>query len=167
MTQTKLTEQGKQLLLMDLCARLPYGVMCDMGLKHPLQLQRILVDKLDGNLLDFYEDGNDYQVYLSEVKPHLRPMSSITEEELNEMKTLCSIYIPTDSPTIGFEDYGIVVFTHHLTNNTYSFKLNIDIIDWLNKNMFDYRGLIYKGLAVKAAEKDLKMIFKVISFLLS
>ena len=162
-----MTQEEKELLLKDLSARLPYGVLCDMGLEHPLPLQRIFVDRLDGILLDFYEDGDDYQVDLSDVKPHLGPMSSMTEEELNEMKTLCSIYIPTDSPTIGFEDYGIVVFTHHLTNNTYSFKLNIDIIDWLNKNMFDYRGLIYKGLAVKAAEKDLKMIFKVISFLLS
>jgi hypothetical protein len=162
-----MTQEEKELLLKDLSARLPYGVLCDMGLEYPLPLQRIFVDRLDGILLDFYEDGDDYQVYLTEVKPHLRPMSSMTDEELNEMKALCSIYIPTDSPTIGFEDYGILVFTHHLTNNTYSFKLNIDIIDWLNKNMFDYRGLIDKGLAVKATEKDLKMIFKIISFLLS
>jgi predicted AlkP superfamily phosphohydrolase/phosphomutase len=79
-------------------------------------------------------------------------MSSMTEEELNELKTLCSIYIPTDSPIIGFEDYGIVVFTHHLTNNMYSFKLNMCVIDWLNAHHFDYRGLIEKGLALEAPE---------------
>ena len=76
-----MTYEDKELLLQDLCARLPYGVLCNIGLKYPFQLQRIFVDRLDGILLDFYEDGDDYQVYLSEVKPYLRPMSSMTEEE--------------------------------------------------------------------------------------
>jgi hypothetical protein len=78
-----MTQEDKDLLLVDLCARLPYGVFCNMGLDYPLPLQRLLVDKLDGILLDFYEDGKDYQVYLGEVKPYLRPMSSMTEEEYN------------------------------------------------------------------------------------
>ena len=78
----------------------------------------------------------------------------MTEEEMEELKTLCSIYIPTDSPNIGFEDYGIIVFTHHLTNNTYSFKLNLSVIDWLNKKMFDYRGLIEKNLAIAVTKEN-------------
>ena len=137
-----MTQEEKELLLKDLSARLPYGVLCDMGLEYPLPLQRIFVDRLDGILLDFYEDGDDYQVYLTEVKPHLRPMSSMTEEEKEKYHKLCDSY------------YGIYFDT-------------INSIDWLNKYHFDYRGLIDKGLAVKATEKDLKMIFKIISFLLS
>ena len=48
-----MTHEDKELLLQDLSARLPYGVMCNIGLKYPLQLQRIFVDRLDGILLTF------------------------------------------------------------------------------------------------------------------
>lgn len=148
MTQTKLTEQDKKLLLMDLCARLPYGVMCNMGLKYPLQLQRILVDKLDGNLLDFYEDGNDYQVYLSEVKPYLRSMSSMTEEEYKELRTIINdwwnkeLFTLTEEPMI---EYAL---------SSINYTLNPTLFDWLNKKHFDYRGLIKKGLAIKVTEEN-------------
>ena len=124
-----MTQEDKQ-LLKDLCARLPYGVMCDIGLKYPLQLQRIFVDRLDGILLDFYEDGDDYQVYLSEAKPYLRPLSSMTDEEYKEYSKLWDLQdkFPTDA----------------------DIRFKTDVFDWLNKNMFDYRGLIEKGLALKA-----------------
>ena len=58
-------QEYKELLLKDLSARLPYGVFCNMGLDYPLPLQKLFVDKLDGILLDFHEDGKNYQVYLS------------------------------------------------------------------------------------------------------
>ena len=142
-----MTQEEKELLLKDLSARLPYGVLCDMGLEYPLPLQRIFVDRLDGILLDFYEDGEDYQVYLTEVKPHLRPMSSMTEEEEIE--------------------YGATFATIKNTDGHYDSAMTYKSFDYLNSHHFDYRGLIDKGLAVKATEKDLKMIFKIISFLLS
>ena len=143
-----MTREDKELLLKDLCARLPYGVMIQIPeLFYP---QRKVIEKLV--TIDDLWYFNDSGIYIENVKPYLRPMSSMTEEEMKELKTLCSIYIPTDSPIIGFEEYGIVVFTHHLTNNTYSFKLNISVIDWLNKKMFDYRGLIEKDLAIEATK---------------
>lgn len=123
-----MTRKDEELLLIDLSARLPYGVMCNIGLKYPLQLQRIFVDRLDGILLDFYEDGDNYQVYLSEVKPYLRPMDYMTEEEAEEF--------------IDFDVYG---------DGEYIIP-NYEAIDWLNKHHFDYRGLIKKGLAIKAPE---------------
>ena len=149
-----MTQEDKDLLLKDLCARLPYGVKFlreSWNYEWDLELSVIEV------LKDIDKDGyiNNTKVYkVEDIKPYLRPMSSMTEEELKELKTLCSIYIPTDSPTIGFEDYGILVFTHHLTNNTYSFKLNIDIIDWLNAHHFDYRNLIERGLAIEVTEEN-------------
>ena len=66
-------------------------------------------------------------MYLSEVKPYLRPMSSMTEEEKAEYHSLCDSY------------YGIYFDT-------------VDSIDWLNAHHFDYRGLIEKGLAIEAPE---------------
>ena len=114
-------------------ARLPYGVMCNIGLKYPLQLQRIFVDRLDGILLDFYEDGDDYQVYLSEVKPYLRPMSSMTEEEWTDYQKIRMIDWVNGDINGTFINAGLIV-------------------DWLNAHHFDYRGLIEKGLAIKAPE---------------
>ena len=128
-----MTHDDKELLLQDISARLPYGVMCNIGLKYPLQLQRIFVDRLDGILLDFYEDGDNYQVYLSEVKPYLRPMSNMTEEEWTEYQKIRMIDWVNGDINGTFINAGLIV-------------------DWLNKNHFDYRGLIPKGLAFEAPE---------------
>ena len=57
-----------------------------------------------------------------EIKPYLFPLSSMTEEQEKEWRYTLS------------SDYNI----------TY------DTVDWLNKNHFDYRGLIEKGLAIDA-----------------
>ncbi len=125
-----MNEQEKKELLIALCGYLPYGVMCNMGLKYPLPLQRIFIDKTvgflvsDGVLLDFYKDGKDYPCYLSEVKPYLRPMESMTEDE---KKILSDIHWNA--------------FEHHW-----------NYVDFCNKHHLDYRGLIQKGLALPAPD---------------
>jgi hypothetical protein len=124
-----MTQEDKELLLLDLCTRLPYGVMCDIGLDHPVQLQRIFVDRLDGILLDFYEDSNDYQVYLSECKPYLIPLSSMNEYQEKECQQIKHSYY--------YDDDSFVLF------------------DWYNKNHLDYRGLIEKGLAIDATNLNI------------
>lgn len=126
-----MTQEDKKLLLKDLCARLPYGVFCNMGLDYPLPLQRLFVDKLDGILLDFYEDGKDYQVYLSEVKPYLRSMSSMMEKERKHWRDIS------------------------LSRPDWDFTARC--LDWINSRHFDYRGLIEKGLALEAP-KDMYKI---------
>lgn len=123
-----MTQEEKELLLKDLSARLPYGVFCSIGLDYPLPPQRLFINKLDGTLLDFYEDGKDYQVYLSEVKPYLRPMSSMTEEEKKEYNL---------TKTLSIVDYP-----------------TLKSFDWLNAHRFDYRGLIEKGLAIAVTEEN-------------
>ena len=135
-------QEDKELLLKDLCARLPYGVFCNIGLDYPLQLQSLFVDKLDGILLDFYKDGKDYQVYLGEVKPYLFPLSSMTEKQKKEYNTLL-----TDVPTYQYE-YGDIVTVIESYDNWRS-------IDYLNANHFDYRGLIEDGLAIDATGTDI------------
>jgi hypothetical protein len=134
-----MTREDKELLLRDLCARLPYGVMCDIGLDHPVQLQQIFVDRLDGILLDFYEDGNDYQVYLSECKPYLIPLSSMTEEQEQEWyQTWVQPMLERLSPNTRKEDLMLQA------------KAQWFGTDWLNENHFDYRGLIPMGSALDA-----------------
>ena len=116
-----MTKEEKQLLLKDLCGRLPYGVMYETEYG-----PRIINDLFIYSNGPVYTDHNvgDYnEVYgieLGHIKPYLRPMSSMTEEEKND-------YINT-------------------------FSVMWDAVDWLNKKMFDYRGLIPMGLALEAKE---------------
>lgn len=105
-------------------------------------------------------EGSDNEGYehicdLERSLPYLRDMNDMTNEEYEELKSLCSIYIPSDSRNIGFEDYGVLVFTHHFTNDSYTFKLNnMKVINWLLKNHFDFMGLIDKGLAIKITKEN-------------
>lgn len=118
--------EQKELLLKDLCARLPYGVKCQVQEDEYIYigtLCRIEVDNKNGHLLDFAESisGLDCQVYLSEIKPYLFPISSMTAEQKEDMiKSSCGI---------GSDK---------------------NVFDWYNKNHIDWRGLIPKGLAIDA-----------------
>lgn len=128
-------QEDRELLIRDLCTRLPYGVLCHINnddTNTPRKLIRIEVDEIDGNLLDFWTDIPAFkpiQVYLSEVKPYLRPLSSMTEEERKEYLHECD----------KDDKDALTTPRHHG-------------IDWLNANHFDYRGLIHKGLAIEAFE---------------
>lgn len=85
--ETKLTKEQRLSLIKDITARLPYGVYCKInGIKEPKKLIRIEVDDTDGILLDFGDDKNSMplQFYLSEIKPYLRPMISMTEKEAED-----------------------------------------------------------------------------------
>lgn len=127
-----MTQEDKKLLLKDLSARLPYGVMIQIPeLFYP---QRKVIEKLVtiNDLWHFNDDGT----YIENVKPYLRPMSSMTEEEYKELKLISSYY--------GFAPYKYID----------DWCPNYEMIDWLNKNMFDYRGLIEKGLAIEVTEKN-------------
>ena len=129
-----MTQEEKQLLLKDLCSRLPYGVLCyinDDDTNTPRKLRRIEVDELDGILLDFWtgrEDCPSMQVYLSEVKPYLRSMSSMTEEEKSQ-------------------------YNFYLARIEFAYDASL-LIDWLNSHHFDYRVLIKKGLAIEVTEEN-------------
>lgn len=129
-----MNEIDRKLLLTGLCARLPYGVMCQIGELAPLQLESVGVSDIDGCILNFGKDGlgNLYDFYLSEVKPYLRPMSSMTEEETE----------------IFNSDFGGID-----TEDSYN-CIEVKRLDWLNAQHFDYRGLIEKGLAIAVTEEN-------------
>lgn len=123
-------QEEKELLLKDLCARLPYGVMVqdDMGRTYKLNLGNAYLADL------CYGDGGYIE---TPIKPYLRPLSSMTEEEWRECVNL----------GIGdeFEDsYG--EHRHLLPSHR--------LYDWLNKKMFDYRGLIEKDAAITVTKDN-------------
>lgn len=117
-----MTQEEKQLLLQDLCARLPYNTHIFTNSKHHIRLLTITND------IDYDEQFWINGLYdVDEVKPYLRSMSSMTEEERKKYHSYCDYY------------YGNYFDT-------------VESIDWLNVHHFDYRGLIKKGLALEAPE---------------
>lgn len=149
-----MTNEEKELLLKDLCCRLPYGVM--IQIPELFSPQRKVVEKLV--TIDDSWYINDSGIYIENVKPYLRPMSSMTEEEKKGFKG-----------QFGFELYIDEIWGHSLVWNTGSsdgyidveFELvDIDLVSvWLDKKMFDWRrikkydkriSMIKAGLAIEA-----------------
>lgn len=117
--------KDKELLLIDLSARLPYHVRCKIWLKDGTTEEGPL--DLEHNYGNVLQDAFYYNK-IKDIKPYLRPMSSMTEEERNEYKHLVAF---SGSP-----------------NGAANF------VDWLNAHHFDYRWLIEKGLAIAVTEEN-------------
>ena len=123
-----MTQEEKQLLLIDLSARLPYGVK--------FQVEDSNVYTLDA--------ANYFALQVEDIafKPYLRPMSSMTEEEENEWRGLNvgPLFEAIGKPHTRIGDLILRA------------KSQYEPLDWLNAHHFDYRGLIEKGLAFEAPE---------------
>lgn len=140
-----MTQEEKQLLLADLCARLSYGVRGKVEIEvstgeYSIESGHLLFTEkeIDVELIGINKDTEDIEVYplnnninldgynyvIDDFIPYLRPMSSMTEEEHKEYEE----WLPD-----GF---------------------NVNTIDWLNAHHFDYRGLIPKGLAIEVTEEN-------------
>lgn len=131
--------EDKELLFQDLSARLSYHVRCKIWLKDGTTEEGIL--DLEHNYADVLLDAFYYNK-IKAIKPYLRPMSSMTEEEKREYASFIGSQQPFDS---DFSAYPI----------EYRFVYEWDVVNyvnWLNAHHFDYRGLIKKGLALIAPE---------------
>ena len=127
-----MTREDKELILKDLCARLPYGVKVNITSK---ESKNRIVHLTADNICNLTSD------WWIECKPYLFPFSSMTEEQKMEIKSLC------DGTEI-FDDGSWMSYISILGN--FNFEINLAVVDWYNKNHFDYRGLIPKGLAIDA-----------------
>ena len=144
-----MTQEEKQLLLKDLCARLPYKVKVEAV---PYVGPQILcsIDPIRKEFrLDFGEYRNIFATNwvgeeYSIVKPYLHPMSSMTEEEKEELK----------QEHVKDEKLYAECLTK-AANGDNSMRGKVIphfAADWCNKNHFDYHGLIEKGLALEAPD---------------
>ena len=124
-----MTQEDKSLLLKDLCARLPYDTVCQVEFKNNGRYESknmILSGIFKDESYFTIENGS---VYSNDYKPYLFPLTSITEEQKMFLKQ---------------QNWCIAISTRGTVETT------IEGIDWLNKNHFDYRGLIKRGLAIDA-----------------
>ena len=127
-----MTQEEKQLLLTDLCARLPYGVCVHIKYK----IGGPCDGKFTSKDLQWLIDSK-----VETIKPYLRSLSTMTEEEKNIFQSLQKYF------------YGERYIGNNEWENTGKVYYDtVESLDWLNKNHFDYRGLISMGLALEAPE---------------
>ena len=129
-----MTQEEKQLVLKDLCARLPHGVICRAN-EINLDGELLFINKIY-NIVALYNDkatGKFDACPIDDVKPSLRPMSSMTEEEM-----------------ISY--YGKKMIIGQIKDGHTTYIPEYNTLDWLLAHHFDFRGLITMGLALEAPE---------------
>ena len=127
-----MTQEDKEILLKDLCARLPYGVKCIVTKSRIEEGQKGDMGKLVCICLEGVNCISDIPFFseFGNFKPYLFPLSSMTEEQEKEYNNL--------------NCYELGCFPH-----------TEEALDYLIKNHFDYRGLIEMGLAIDATNLNI------------
>jgi hypothetical protein len=151
-----MTQEQKELLIKDLCARLNTNLVCsiyridDYGVGYR---DEILSGYCKGDIWYEFYFGDDCGIGIdnvSKIKPYLIPLSKMTEEQKYDF--YCR-FIENDC---DFDDFKEFYFEN---NEWHKMLTSIDdieeIIDWFNKNHFDYRCLIPMGLAIDATDKNI------------
>lgn len=146
-------QEEKEFLLKDLCARLPYGVKVlniSEVVNEVCEVDSILTSrKYKDKIFVFLTVPNDsIMAGIEMVKPYLRPMSSMTKDEKEELVDFGLAY--WDNGKYTDEDGNTIIYG----GKNFQLLPDIETYDWLNKNHFDYRGLIPKGLAIEVTEEN-------------
>ena len=118
-----MTPGDKELLLKDICVRLPYGVKCKV-IKRSIDGEMLFIRNELELTVDNVKELVTNNMY--EIKPYLFPLSSMTEEQKKELRTFDSLDAES---TMSLGEWAI------------------QLVDFYNKYHLDYRGLIPKGLA--------------------
>lgn len=138
-----MTQKEKQLLLVDLCSRLPYGVKVSKVIQNeeseyisnPFEFEYLR--HKDGIIIikNYFDNGmpDIDTICIENIKPYLRPLSSMTHKEYKEYLKTC-------------------IFSNEIGDIN-----SLESYDWYNAHHFDYRGLIEKNLAIEAP-KDMYKI---------
>ncbi len=157
-----MNEKEKDLLIKDICARIPYNVVgkCEIdasydtsfdtvfqthkfnavvfGIKEDLLFVTPLIE--DSDEQTFAEEEVADGVSILDFKPYLFPISSMTDEQKKEYENVCEL--------------DTEILEKHTMDGA-PFPALYNSQDWLNKNHFDYRGLIPMGLANDATELNI------------
>ena len=145
-----MTQENKELLLKDICSRLPYNVICQVEFKENGKYNSKVM-LLSGIFIDeAYFTIKGGSIYSNEYKPYLFPLSSMTDEQKREFYKFFEEGITESAnETRQWLRTKRADETRRPVTIAYVMVHEL-VIEWLNKNHFDYRGLIEKGLAIDA-----------------
>ena len=148
-----MTQTEKELLLKELCMRLPHGV----NVATPFGTGLLTSVRLNNSVEKIGVNNDPVLIRMfsaNDVKPYLFPLSSMTEEQFEELKAFADLTY--EGNTLELVEWDSTC------DKTLEFWLEeipsycvIKVFDWLNKNHFDYRGLIPMGLANDATGKNI------------
>lgn len=157
-------KEEKDLLLKDICGRLPYGVKavlkrtnCHNSTKHKVNEKDIYSFRTGKPLEEDYGQHDYYKVIVTDIKPYLFPLSNITEEQKKDLlltvvgKEGLKLFSVTKDGIVSNDKSEQSLYNFSFNNVEFSNETTEAYIDWLNKNHFDYRGLIEKSLALDAS----------------
>ena len=154
-----MTQEDKDLVLKDMCSRIPYGLrlwikMYEGKPDHFIKSHNILSSvnyttlspriSIEGALYDI--EGPEYSCGEQYIKPYLRPLFSMTENEFQNLKSYSGLIYDQLELQEFYDNSKCLEF---YLSEIPSYVV-ILVFDWLNKSMFDYRGLIPRGLALEA-----------------
>ena len=140
-----MNEQYRELLFIDLCGRIPYKVrMFEIepinDIQSNLTLQSITNKE---SVICITPSGGVIGSSIDAFKPYLFPLSSMTEEQYESLR---------ESGILSNCSHSYEYVNPHIHGVSFIFKefktYSLELIEWLNKNHFDYRGLIERGLAI-------------------
>lgn len=158
-------QEDKELLLKDLCARLPYGVY--MHHKNYPDAKFKFIAVFDDGRIGVSENGIPLTpTSINECIPYLRSISKLTPEEKNEIEEISNCRIKKIVlERSNRSPYKVISEKHYLDNNFTEFDTfgdsdyvfshvdqdrMVQVIDWFNEHHVDYRGFILKGWALEA-----------------
>lgn len=139
-----MTQEDKELIFKELCARLPYHVKCKIWLKDGTTEEGLL--DLQHNYGNVLQDAFYYNK-IKDIKPYLFPFSSITEEQLFEVQEI----LGKNEIEIGDGFLSII----DSGRNTITYLEILAVLEWFYKNHFDVNNLIPMDLAIDATELNI------------
>ena len=140
-----MTQEDKELLFRDLCARIPYNVKCYNSKYRPDLAEEIICITVNYNH-PCVQLGT-YLYKLEQVKPYLFPLSSITREQIFEVQEILG------KNEIEIEDGFLSIIDS--SRNTITYLEILALLNWFYKNHFDINGLIPRGLAIDATNLNI------------
>ena len=135
-----MTQEDKELLLKDLCARLPYGVKVEI-----VHWRNRDKGMIDSKIFRFPLNINKASVLLkptSDIRPYLFPLSSMTEEQKEEYHYIVNYISPDDTENWA---EGEFIYANQMEQ----------LLHFYHINHLDYRGLIPMDLAIDATGKNI------------
>ena len=133
-----MTQEDKELLLRDLSARLPYGVKGIIT--YDESNTTFTVEGIDNNVLHL---SDAEECYVEDFKPCLRPTSSMTEEEKEELKEIGSEYLEKwENAQDSIDRWRVDA------------EISCKRSEFYNSHLLDWHGLIPKGLAIAVTEEN-------------